>query len=385
MSFLLRRLRSSTSLSPRKTRDNKGDDSFDESGPRHADAEAANAEATSTLRDLRSHFNERKQRDELHLRDFEIINTLGTGTFGRVCAVKYRHNLPVDGHSRVFALKKMQKAKILQLKQLDHIRDEKAVLEEIDHPLVVQYIVSWTDEFHVFMLMEFIVGGELFTFLRQSGRFSKDIARFYAAELVLVLEYLHARQLIYRDLKPENLLINRNGHLKVVDFGFCKKVPEKTYTLCGTPEYLAPEIIDGKIGHSFQVDWWALGILLYEMLCGFPPFYDENPFKIYEKIVKGTFKYPKHVDSSSRDLINKLLRADVTRRLGCGRGGVDEIKKHKFFKGIDWQSHHTWLPPNIPQITGPDDTRCFERYPDEDPTVSPPYVRPMDQQLFDEF
>lgn len=148
---------------------------------------------------------------------------------------------------------------------------------------------------HLLMLLEFVEGGELFTYLRNEGRFPHNTVRFYSAEIVTALEYLHQRNIVYRDLKPENLLLNRGGHLKLTDFGFAKKVTDRTWTLCGTPEYLAPEVINSK-GHNKAVDWWALGILVYEMYCGWPPFFDEQPLKIYEKILNGKIDWPKHVD-----------------------------------------------------------------------------------------
>ncbi|XP_017966167.1 cAMP-dependent protein kinase catalytic subunit 3, partial [Drosophila navojoa] len=185
------------------------------------------------------------------------------------------------------------------------------------------------------MIFDYVCGGELFTYLRRAGKFSSQTSNFFAAEIVSALEYLHSLQIIYRDLKPENLLINRDGHIKITDFGFAKKLRDRTWTLCGTPEYIAPEIIQSK-GHNKAVDWWALGVLIYEMLVGYPPFYDEQPFGIYEKILSGKIEWERHMDPIAKDLIKKLLVNDRTKRLGNMKNGADDVKRHRWFKNINW-------------------------------------------------
>lgn len=152
------------------------------------------------------------------------------------------------------------------------------------------------------MTFEFVQGGEIFRLLRRENYFPNDVALFYITEIVIALEYLHSKSIAYRDLKPENLLIASDGHLKITDFGFAKKITERSYTLCGTPEYLAPEIIMNK-GHNYGVDWWAMGILLFEMLAGYPPFYDTNPYEVYRKITKGYFEFPLYINLEGRNLI----------------------------------------------------------------------------------
>ncbi|CAH0478130.1 unnamed protein product [Peronospora belbahrii] len=264
--------------------------------------------------------DELRIRRSYSLEDFEILATLGTGTFGRVRLVQLK-----DGGS-FHALKILKKSEILRLQQLHHIKCEVDILSRINHPFIVNYQGHFQDERRLYLVLEYVQGGELFSYLRRQGRFQDHVACYYASQLVMAMSYLHAQHIIYRDLKPENLLITSKGSLKITDFGFAKIVEDKTWTLCGTPEYLAPEIIQSK-GHGKSVDWWALGVLIYEMLAGYPPFYDENPFGIYQKILDGKVEFPKHIDSKAKDLIKKLLSQDRTKRLGCLRGGSEDVKK----------------------------------------------------------
>lgn len=171
------------------------------------------------------------------------------------------------------------------------------------------------------MLFEYLAGGELFSRLRREGRFSVDVTLLYSSEILLALQFLHLNKIVYRDLKPENLLIDNTGHIKLADFGFAKILEdERTFTLCGTPEYLAPEIVKGsssKAGYGKSVDWWALGILLFEMLAGYPPFYDCDPNGIYKKIQVGIIEFPRFFSLRTKDLIRKLLNPEIKYRLGC--------------------------------------------------------------------
>ncbi len=215
------------------------------------------------------------------------------------------------------------------------------------------------------MLEDFVAGGELFSHLRRAGRFANDVAKFYAAQISLSLEYLHSMNIIYRDLKPENLLLDERGNIRITDFGFAKKVEDRTWTLCGTPEYLAPEIIQSK-GHGKAVDWWALGILIFEMLAGYPPFFDDNPFGIYEKILACKLSFPSHFDPDAKDLIRRLLTPDISKRLGNLRAGAEDVKNHQWFASINWQKiHERQVPaPIVPVLAHPGDTRNFEVYPE---------------------
>ena len=311
-----------------------------------------------------------KNRTKLGIDDFEIFSTLGTGTFGRVRLVKLRgiHN------SQPFALKMLKKSVIIKLKQLEHIRSEKAILERVRHPFIINLINTFQDQSYVYMLLEYVCGGELFSRLRREGRFANDVALFYTCEILLVFEYLHGFNIAYRDLKPENILIDQKGHVKITDFGFAKVITEYTYTLCGTPEYLAPEIIQGS-GHEKSVDWWALGILIYEMIAGFPPFYDENPMAIYQKILSGRIEFSRVFGHRVKNLVKKLLQADVSKRLGCWGKGAEEVKKHKWFQGVEWSKVlNKEIPsPWCPEVSSYDDTHLFDKYPDSvEPTQPPP-------------
>merc|ERR1719450_616986 len=248
------------------------------------------------------------------LDDFDMVKTIGTGTFARVCLCRDRTS------REYFALKILAIHDVIRLKQVDHVKNEKNILKEINHPFLVDLTWSAKDKSFLYMLFPYVAGGELFSYLRSAGRFNTATTFFYSAEIVSALDYLHSLSIVYRDLKPENLLLDRDGHLKITDFGFAKRITDRTWTLCGTPEYLAPEIIQSK-GHNRAVDWWALGILVYEMLAGYPPFWDENTNVIYEKIVEGEIAWHTQVEGLAKDMIKKLLVQDRTKRMGAMKGG----------------------------------------------------------------
>lgn len=298
---------------------------------------------------------------DLNLDEFEFISTIGTGTFGRVYLTQHSET------HKFYAMKVLKKVEVVRLKQVEHITSEKNILMQLHHPFIVNLFGATQDSKNLYMLMEYVIGGEVFTHLRRAGRFPPDVCRFYAGEITLALEYMHSLDVVYRDLKPENLLLDSEGHIKITDFGFAKVVEDRTWTLCGTPEYLAPEIIQSK-GHGKAVDWWALGILIFEMLCGYPPFFDDNPFGIYEKILAGKIAFPTHVDSTAKDLIRNLLNADLTKRVGCLRAGPEDIKQHRWFRSIDWEQllNRQTPAPIIPQCESPGDTANFEQYPEEE-------------------
>ncbi|KAF4654405.1 hypothetical protein FOL46_008735 [Perkinsus olseni] len=322
------------------------------------------------------------RKPRYRLEDFDLRATVGTGTFGRVRVVKIKG----CKDRTPFALKILKKSEVIRLKQIEHVKAEREILEKLSHPFIVNLFTTFRDDKRLFMLMEYVNGGELFSHLRKAGRLPNEEARFYAAEIVLAFQYMHSLDVVYRDLKPENLLIDFEGHIKITDFGFAKVVTDRTWTLCGTPEYLAPEIIQSK-GHGKAVDWWALGILIFEMLAGYPPFYDDNPFGIYQKILLGRIDFPKHFDSKAKDLVRHLLARDRVKRYGCLRDGVEDIKRHKWFKGIDWDAaFDRELPaPFIPQVRGPDDTSMFDRYPESTENSSPSIIGAEYEDAFRDF
>eukprot|EP01084_Bolivina_argentea_P200767 343272_1 len=265
------------------------------------------------------------------LNDFNLHETVGTGTFGRVRLVQSLLNL------EWYVLKVMKKATIVRLKQVTHIKNEITLLRTMDHPGLVKMCGMFQTDENLYLVLEYINGGELFSHLRSAVRFPNHQAMIYTADVVNTFDYLHSKDIVYRDLKPENLLITKEGRIKITDFGFAKVVVSRTWTLCGTPEYLAPEIIQSK-GHGKGVDWWALGILIYEMLAGYPPFYDEQPVGIYQKILSGRFEMPKSFNEYAKDIIKRFLTEDRTRRLGCTKGGGLSVRAHKWFSGLDWQA-----------------------------------------------
>ncbi|XP_039602160.1 cAMP-dependent protein kinase catalytic subunit PRKX, partial [Polypterus senegalus] len=305
--------------------------------------------------------------------------TESTGTFGRVFLVK-------DKKTRTFfALKAMKIPDVIRLKQEQHVHNEKAVLTEVNHPFLIRLFWTHHDERFLYMLMDYVPGGELFSYLRNMGRFNNNTGLFYSSEIVCAIEYLHSKEIVYRDLKPENILLDREGHIKLTDFGFAKKLVDRTWTLCGTPEYLAPEVIQSK-GHGRAVDWWALGVLIFEMLSGYPPFFDDNPFGIYQKILAGKIDFPRHLDFNVKDLIKKFLVVDRTRRLGNMKNGAEDVKKHRWFKSIDWEAvpQKKLKPPIVPKVSHDGDTSNFESYPEDDWKKDPP-VPPKDLEIFKNF
>lgn len=267
-----------------------------------------------------------------------LTSKQGTGTFGRVLLVRLRTADNSPGSQTYFAMKVLRKSEIVRLRQVEHVNAERYILSRVRHPFVVNLFATFQDSLNIYMLLSYVPGGELFTHLRRAKRFTPDVTRFYLATIILALKYLHSFNIIYRDLKPENLLLDSRGYLRLIDFGFAKIVDDRTWTLCGTPEYLAPEIIQSD-GHGKAADWWACGILCYEMLVGYPPFFDsESAYGIYEKILGGHIHWPRTMDRLSRELIKAFLHPDRTKRLGNLIRGPQDVLDHPWFRGVDWDA-----------------------------------------------
>jgi cGMP-dependent protein kinase len=293
--------------------------------------------------------------------DLRVLGTLGKGSFGHVQLVRDVSN------KKTYALKSVSKQQIVETGQQGHIMSEKRVMAAMNHPFLIRLYATFKDQDQLYFLLEPSLGGELFSVLRQRTFFDEDTARFFAASVVECFEYMHSKNIVYRDLKPENLLLNGEGFLKITDFGFAKELTGRTFTLCGTPDYLAPEIVAGK-GHGKGVDWWTLGILIYEMLASYPPFYDEDPMKTYSKIMRGKITFPSHFSQGASSIVKKLLNHKPTKRLGVIKGGAKLIKKHAWFKTFSFENllAMKMTPPIKPDIKNDEDISNFDDYPPEE-------------------
>uniref|UniRef100_A0A146L1V6 cGMP-dependent protein kinase n=2 Tax=Lygus hesperus TaxID=30085 RepID=A0A146L1V6_LYGHE len=315
----------------------------------------------------------------IDLEDLDIVATLGVGGFGRVELVASRAGA-------VYALKLLKKSHIVDTHQQAHVYSERSIMFSCRSPFITRLYQTFKDEKYVYLLMEACLGGEVWSLLRDRTCFDDSTACFVTACVILALEYLHRRNIVYRDLKPENLLLDATGYVKLVDFGFAKKLSSssgKTWTFCGTPEYVAPEVILNR-GHDKAVDYWALGILMHELLTGAPPFSAKDPMKTYTLILKGieSVSFPRHVTRTAQNLIKKLCKDVPGERLGSHHSGISDIKKHKWFQGFDWSGLEArdLTPPIIPKLCGPTDTSNFDKFP-LDTTVPPDEMSGWDQDF----
>ncbi|KAF3350881.1 hypothetical protein VD0002_g1287 [Verticillium dahliae] len=295
---------------------------------------------------------------KLQIEDFELLKLVGKGSFGKVMQVRKK-----DTH-RIYAVKTIRKAHIISRSEVAHTLAERSVLAQINNPFIVPLKFTFQSPAKLYFVLAFINGGELFHHLQKEQRFDVNRSRFYTAELLCALECLHGFNVIYRDLKPENILLDYQGHIALCDFGLCKldmKDEDRTNTFCGTPEYLAPELLMGQ-GYQKTVDWWTLGVLLYEMLTGLPPFYDENTNEMYRKILSEPLHFPGHdiVPPAAKDLLIKLLNRKPEERLGAN--GSAEIKAHPFFHAIDWRKllQRKYEPAFKPSVVDALDTNNFD-------------------------
>ncbi|XP_017775402.1 PREDICTED: ribosomal protein S6 kinase beta-2 isoform X2 [Nicrophorus vespilloides] len=306
--------------------------------------------------------------------DFELRKVLGKGGYGKVFQVCKTSG---KDSNKIFAMKVLRKASIVRnQKDTAHTKAERNILEEVKHPFIVDLIYAFQTGGKLYLILEYLSGGELFMHLEREGIFLEDTACFYLSEIILALEHLHLQGIIYRDLKPENILLDAQGHVKLTDFGLCKEHIQEgivTHTFCGTIEYMAPEILT-RSGHGKEVDWWSLGALMYDMLTGAPPFTAENRKKTIERILKGKLYLPPYLTSDARDLIRKLLKRQVAARLGTSPHDAHAVKQHQYFKHINWDDvlKRKLDPPFKPCLQSDDDVSQFDtKFTRQTPVDSP--------------
>ncbi|MED6162247.1 hypothetical protein PIB30_068566 [Stylosanthes scabra] len=345
----------------------------------------------------------RLQRRKVGIDDFEQLTVIGKGAFGevRLCRAK--------GTGEIFAMKKLKKSEMLSRGQVEHVRSERNLLAEVDSRCIVKLHYSFQDADFLYLIMEYLPGGDIMTLLMREDILSEDVARFYIAESILAIHSIHQYNYVHRDIKPDNLILDKNGHLKLSDFGLCKPLDDKyssilenedftsqestsetdgysaspwlmpkeqlqqwkrnrrtlAYSTVGTLDYMAPEVLLKK-GYGMECDWWSLGAIMYEMLIGYPPFCSDDPRMACRKIVnwRTCLKFPEEpkISAEAKDLICSLI-CDVETRLGT-RGGIEEIKAHPWFKTVQWDLLYESEAAFKPTVTGELDTQNFEKFPD---------------------
>jgi serine/threonine kinase 38 len=348
-------------------------------------------------REMAFHRDRRRRMCEA---DFEMINVIGRGAFGEVFLVRHRAS------GQHYAMKKLRKSDMLRKEQVNHAWSERHVLVAADHPFVCKLCFAFQSSEFLYLVMEFLAGGDFMTLLIDRDTLTEAEARFYVAEMVVAIDSIHKLGFIHRDVKPDNLLIDEQGHIKLSDFGLCKsfhaEMPglsdedgasgggpggvgnaagkdglsmmeraaawkktarKQAFSTVGTPDYISCEVLL-KRGYNKECDYWSLGVVLFEMLVGYPPFYAEDALKTCRKILnwKETLKFPPEANISwaAKNLISSLL-CDAEYRLGAKRG-LEDFRSHPFFEGVDWDNLHAVTPPFVPELQGPTDVRYFEDY-----------------------
>ena len=286
--------------------------------------------------------------EKFNLSDFEIGEKLVKLPYGYISMAKKSKT------NQIYTIKVLRKIDILQSKiSIEHEINQYQNLSLLYHPFIIELKgINFTDPYNLFNLYEYVPGMSLRHLIKNEKAISLEKAKFYIASIITVLDYLHKKKIIHRDLRPEQIIINKNGYIKIIDFTLSKKlINDYTYSICGTHEYYSPEMIN-QSGYNKSIDYWQLGILFYEMLFGYTPFIDQNPIKLYEKIKNGKLKFPKNIDGNARTLIRHFLNTDIKKRLGCTKKGIYEIIENPFFEGFDWESllHRVLEPPFLPKI-----------------------------------
>lgn len=391
---------------------------------RAQEAQIPSEEQEKMLRNLEKKETEymRLQRHKVGIDDFEQLTAIGKGAFGEVRLCRFKST------GEIFAMKKLKKSEMLSRGQVEHVRSERNLLAEVDSRCIVQLFYSFQDSEFLYLIMEYLPGGDIMTLLIREEVLSEEVARFYIAESILAIHSIHQHNYVHRDIKPDNLILDKNGHLKLSDFGLCKPLENKyssilfgeddittpdsegsfrdgrshwpmpreqlqqwkrnrralAYSTVGTLDYMAPEVLLKK-GYGMECDWWSLGAIMYEMLVGYPPFCSDSkdPRVTCRKIVnwKTCLKFPEDskVSDEAKDLICHLL-CDVESRLGTK--GVEDIKAHPWFRGIEWDTLYEMEPPYKPKVSGELDTQNFEKFPEvEDAPSTTPRVGPWRKML----
>ncbi|KAL4281212.1 hypothetical protein GQ457_03G028940 [Hibiscus cannabinus] len=308
------------------------------------------------------------EQQPVGLEDFEVLKVVGQGAFGKVYQVRR------NGTSDIYAMKVMRKDKVMEKNHAEYMKSERDILGKVDHPFIVPLRYSFQTKYRLYLVLDFVNGGHLFFQLYRQGLFREDLARIYTAEIVSAVSHLHANGIMHRDLKPENILLDAAGHVMLTDFGLAKEFDETTRSnsMCGTLEYMSPEIVIGK-GHDKAADWWSVGILLYEMLTGKPPFIGGNRQKVQEKIIKEKIKLPTFLSSEAHSILKGLLQKEASKRLGS-----EEIKRHKWFKSINWKKLEAReiRPSFLPQVAGDQCVANFEECWTSMPVIDSPVASP---------
>ncbi|XP_034779574.1 ribosomal protein S6 kinase alpha-3 isoform X7 [Acipenser ruthenus] len=309
-------------------------------------------------------------------RQFELRKVLGQGSFGKVFLVR---KVTGPDAGQLYAMKVLKKA---TLKVRDRVRTkmERDILVEVNHPFIVKLHYAFQTEGKLYLILDFLRGGDLFTRLSKEVMFTEEDVKYYLAELALALDHLHSLGIIYRDLKPENILLDEEGHIKLTDFGLSKESidhEKKAYSFCGTVEYMAPEVVNRR-GHSQSADWWSFGVLMFEMLTGTLPFQGKDRKETMTMILKAKLGMPQFLSSEAQSLLRMLFKRNPANRLGAGTDGVEEIKRHQFFSTIDWNKlfRRELHPPFKPATSRPDDTFYFDpeftaKTPKDSPGIPP--------------
>ncbi|OXB76577.1 UNVERIFIED_CONTAM: hypothetical protein H355_011197 [Colinus virginianus] len=307
---------------------------------------------------------------------FELLKVLGQGSYGKVFLVR---KIKGSDAGQLYAMKVLKKA---TLKVRDRVRSkmERDILAEVNHPFIVKLHYAFQTEGKLYLILDFLRGGDLFTRLSKEVMFTEEDVKFYLAELALALDHLHGLGIIYRDLKPENILLDEEGHIKITDFGLSKEAidhDKRAYSFCGTIEYMAPEVVNRR-GHTQSADWWSFGVLMFEMLTGSLPFQGKDRKETMALILKAKLGMPQFLSIEAQSLLRALFKRNPSNRLGAGFDGVEEIKRHPFFITIDWNKLYRKeiKPPFKPAVGRPEDTFHFDpeftsRTPTDSPGVPP--------------